>query len=249
MATVKHGTVFEVRQEGKNALWLEVETDEALGFVGGQYIIVDSGKLRDNGKPGKRAYTMLSADRNQRRLQFAVQRLPKGLCSGYMNDLTPGDGVKFSGPWGKFKWPETESFQGTDPTTTEPTLVVASDTGITAALGFLSAVRMASSLSVTQLLWLRTEPNDFVSDEFVRDLLPAGLKGHTFLPCPAVGSKDRLAYAQQILSEMFAHTRPKRAYLCGDGDLNFGLMKDFEAIGVSVARDQVESFFNSPKKS
>lgn len=249
MATVKHGQVVAVREEQSGTQSIEIELPEPLGFVGGQYLIFDSGKIRDTGKPGKRAYTMLSADRSQRRLDFVVQQLPKGLCSGYMNELKVGDDVRFSGPWGKFKWPEAEKFQGTDPTTQEPTLVIATDTGITAALGFLNSERIASSLSKVHLLWLRPEPHEFVSDEFVRDRLPAGLWGHTFLDCPAIGSSERLEYANVILAEVLPHTQPKRAYLCGDGVLTYGLMQVLETQGVKVGREQLESFFNSPKKS
>lgn len=249
MATVKQGQVVAVHQETPTSRWVEIEVAEPLGFVGGQYLIFDSGKIRENGKPGKRAYTMLSADRNQRRLEFVSQKLPKGLCSGYMNDLNVGDPVRFSGPWGKFKWPEADKFQSTDPTSRESTLVVATDTGITAALGLLGSERVGSSLGKIHLLWLRCEPHNFVSDEFVRDRLPAGLWGHTFLDCPAVGSPERLEYARVILTEVLPHTEPKRAYLCGDGVLTHGLMKELESRGVQVGREQLESFFNSSKKS
>ena len=87
MAIPKHGQVVAVREESPDAHWVEVETAEPLGFQGGQYVIVDSGKLRENGKPAKRAYSILSADRNQRRIEFAVQRLPGKICSGYMAQL------------------------------------------------------------------------------------------------------------------------------------------------------------------
>src|SRR5262249_8344974 len=100
-----------------------------LGFVGGQYIIVNSGVPLPGGKIAKRAYSILSRDSEQQRITLAVRRIGEGPGSNFMHRLNAGDEVPFSGPWGQFL-PPAESSQGR-------TLVFASDTGITAALSLI----------------------------------------------------------------------------------------------------------------
>ncbi len=240
MATPKHGQVVAVAAESPSARWIEIETQEPLGFVGGQYVIVDSGQVRPDGKRAKRAYSILSADRNQRRIEFAVQQLPGKICSTYMGELAVGDPVTFSGPWGKFKPVDFEP---------RPTLVLASDTGITAALGLLCGAAMAPSLAQSRLVWLREERGAFVSDTFVRDRLPAGLRGADFLPIVAHDHPERLHQALYVMGLLLEQDVPEQAFLAGDGKINYGLMSHLEAVGVEVGKNRLESFFNSPPKS
>jgi ferredoxin-NADP reductase len=76
--------------------------DGELGFVGGQYIIVDTGIPLPGNKVAKRAYSIISADDDQREFQVAVRRIGEGPGSNFMHRLTNGDTLHFSGPWGKF---------------------------------------------------------------------------------------------------------------------------------------------------
>src|SRR5260370_42570148 len=62
---------------------------EPLGFVGGPYLIVDTGLVREDGKAAKRAYSLPSADAEQQRFQVAVQRLPRGPAAGLCPPAPP----------------------------------------------------------------------------------------------------------------------------------------------------------------
>src|SRR5947199_337345 len=75
---------------------------EPLGFVGGQYLIVDSGVMLPNGKAAKRAYSILTSDADQARFQIAVKRLGNGPGSTFMHEAQVGTEIPFSGPWGKY---------------------------------------------------------------------------------------------------------------------------------------------------
>src|SRR4051812_38740177 len=83
------------------ALTFEPPADAPLGFAGGQFLIVDTGQVAPTGKAIKRAYSILSADRDQTRFELATKRLEGGPGSAYMHQLAIGDTIKFSGPWGK----------------------------------------------------------------------------------------------------------------------------------------------------
>src|SRR6266567_602097 len=79
-------------------LTLEMVDPPALDFVGGQYVIVDSGIVLPSGKAVKRAYSILSADDDQARFELAVMRLPSGPGSGFLHEQPVGAEIRFSGP-------------------------------------------------------------------------------------------------------------------------------------------------------
>src|SRR5690349_5217058 len=167
MAVAKTATIVRAETVGPRTrhFTLDMEGGASLGFAGGQYVIVDSGIVLAGGKIAKRAYSILSADAEQSRFELAVRRLDGGPGSSYMHELAVGAQVKFSGPWGKLVVGEGDE--------AGPTLVLATDTGITAALGLLRGRAFASRLSSTTLLWLRESDDDFVTEGFARERVPA----------------------------------------------------------------------------
>jgi ferredoxin-NADP reductase len=64
VAVARIASVVPVGSRGR-ALDLALLSDEPLGFVGGQYVIVDTGVVLPNGKAAKRAYSILSSDDQQ----------------------------------------------------------------------------------------------------------------------------------------------------------------------------------------
>lgn len=126
MAIPRQAQVAALTALGPDTRLADLVSDEPLGFTGGQYIIVDSGLVQPSGKAVKRAYSMLTPETEQRRFQIAVKHLPGGPGSGFILALEAGATLRFSGPWGRFFPPNG---------VTGPTLVLATDTGITAALG------------------------------------------------------------------------------------------------------------------
>jgi ferredoxin-NADP reductase len=218
---------------------LELAGEEPLGFIGGQYVIVDSGLVLPNGKAAKRAYSILSADADQHRFQLASKRIPGGLASGFLHDIPIGTAVKFSGPWGRLFPPEAAAV---------PTLVVATDTGITAALGLLCGQRFAALLSTTTLFWLRTAPGYFVPDDLVRSRLPGTLARAEIGELPPIDHPERVPWVRAVVRDLLQPGRLGQAFIAGDGAVNYALLDDLHAAGVPATRDSVESFFNMPKK-
>ena len=246
MAIPKTAVVTRTRAVGPEARSVELELPEPLGFSGGQYIIIDSGLVRPNGKAAKRAYSPISTDGEQQRVELVVKRIPDGLSSHHMHQLRAGDEVRFSGPWGKLTAPEAGVPE------LEPggprVLVLATDTGITAALGLVQSRHFRPLLQSTLLLWLRVDEDDFIPDGFVREHLPHGLsfRSRSF---PPVHHPERLPIARALLTELLEGGAIHHARVSGDGVINYGLMGDFAAHGVALGRDDVESFFNMPLKS
>jgi ferredoxin-NADP reductase len=240
MATVRLARIEGIDTVGADTRVLHVVSEEPLGFVGGQYVIVDSGLRREDGKAVKRAYSVLSGDDDQHRFSLAVKRLPGAPGSSFMHDLRPDAALRFSGPWGKLV-PSADA-RGS-------ALVVATDTGVTAALGLLRGRRFAPLLAGTSFIWLRESPEYFLPDGLVRDFLPAGLRSVQIGALPAVADPVRVPAARIIVGAALSRERPVHVFAAGDGAVNYALLEDLSAAGVQATRDNLESFFNMPKKS
>jgi ferredoxin-NADP reductase len=215
VAVARQATVVATRELSGDVRLLELSVDGGLGFVGGQYVIVDSGALLPDGKKAKRAYSILSGDETQERVQLAVKRLGSGPGSSFMHRVQPGDTVPFSGPWGKFL---------PDDARPRRTLVVATDTGITAALGLVRGKAFVPQRDSTTLLWVVPDADYFLPEAMVRELLPAGVR-------------FEMQRSLQIPSETF-----ESGFFAGDGKVIYPLR---DAVQFPV---RLEAFFNNPEK-
>jgi ferredoxin-NADP reductase len=240
MAAPSYATVQAIETFAPDVRALVLAPEAPLGFVGGQFIIVDSGLVAPSGKAIKRAYSILSADADQGTFVLASKRLGAGLGSNYMHGLAVGDRIKFSGPWGKLLPPAKVAGR---------TLVLATDTGITATLGLLQAVRFAPFLRQTRFIWLRTDPSYFLPEDFVRARLPAALGSVEIDLLPPIDHPARLPHIQALLGADRAPGRFAHIFIAGDGTVNYALLDEYVAGGVVATRDNVESFFNYPKKT
>lgn len=240
MAVAKTARVVGTERMGPDTMVLDLCAAEPLGFVGGQYLILDSRIVLPSGKAVKRAYSFLTSDAEQVHFQLAVKRIPDGLGSAFVHGLETGTDISFSGPWGKFFPREGASGR---------TLILATDTGITAALGLLHATRFAQLLPQTLLIWLRASPDYFLPAEFVRTHVPVDCGEMRIEAIPAIGHPERIPHARAILRQVMSQGDLAQAFIAGDGIVNQVLLDELAAAGVTVNKDNVESFFNMPKKS
>lgn len=240
MAIPRQAHIAAIEALGPDTRLVDLVAEEPLGFTGGQYIIVDSGLVQPTGKAVKRAYSMLSPDAEQHRFQIAVKRIPGGPGSGYIHALRVGEGLRFSGPWGRF-FPQNGR--------SGPALVLATDTGITAALGLVQGSRFKALALPSTLIWLRTTPEYFLPEFLVRDRIPSDCANFRIAPIPPIGHPERVVHARAVLREVLAGATLEQAFVCGDGAVNYALLDDLLAAGIPATKDNLESFFNMPKKS
>lgn len=240
MAIAKTAEVISSRTVGDETRLLELEIQEPLGFLGGQYMIIDSGLVASNGKAIKRAYSFMSSDDDQQHVQLAVQRISNGPGSGFIHGLEAGTKVSFSGPWGKFCLRED---------TWGSTLIFATDTGVTAALGLIRSVRFSPLLAQATFIWLRPSAEYFLPDEYVRGLIPDTCHHAQIGTIPAVDHEERVPAVRAVLRQVLSGPTFRQAFVSGDGAVNLALVDDLMSAGVTVSKDNVESFFNMPKKS
>ncbi len=242
MAVPRAARVVAATSVGPETRLLDLEMADGLplGFTGGQYIIVDSKLVLPNGKAAKRAYSILSEDKDQFHFQLAVKRILDGPGSEFMHRVAAGTELSFSGPWGKFYPPEGVS---------GATLVLATDTGITAALGLVRSRRFEPLVGSAIFIWLRASPDYFLPDSTVRQRLPSGLKDVLIDALPCIAHQERIPYARRVLRQVFERVRIHRAFISGDGVVNYALLEDLAVEGIPVTPDNLESFFNMPKRS
>lgn len=240
MATPKTARVVNAEWIGRDTRLVTLRPTEPLGFIGGQYMIVDSGLVLPNGKAAKRAYSILSSDLDQDQLELAVMRIPDGMCSGFMHEVLVGSELKLSGPWGKLYPPEAA---------TGRTVVLATDTGISAALGLVRSARFAPLLAQTTLIWLRTAVDYFLPEPYVRAAVPSACGEVRIAALPPIGDPARVPFARDLFANVLAAGPLGHGFIAGDGAVNYALLADLVAAGVPATKDHVESFFNMPKKS
>jgi len=250
MAVPKSARLVAAETVGPRARRLEFEMTDPLelGFVGGQYIIIDTGKVLATGKLAKRAYSIASPDADQTRFELVARRIDNGVCSHHLHELEIGATLKFSGPWGKFLPPSSEGARANG-----ATWVIATDTGITAALGLIGASSFREQLAQTTLLWLTPSDDDFVSGEFVRRRAEkagsaGGFQDVRLGALPPVHHPERVAAGLGHFEALQRSGTPERVYLAGDGALLYPFAHALALAGLAESEVAIESFFNVPVK-
>ncbi|AOP36526.1 flavodoxin reductase [Leptospira tipperaryensis] len=214
-----------------------------LNFIGGQYIILNSGLKSAEGKEFKRAYSVISSDVNQEEFDITFQVLYEGMVSKHLSRLNVGDELEFSGPWGKFlgnpEWPHPGK-----------TLLVATDTGITAIQSILHSSGWKKRLSDTRVLWLFSEADKFIPISKILESIPNECGVFQTRIIPAINDFERMEKFEQILiNTLDFYYIPENAFLAGDGRL-LQITKEFLLNrGVLEDRIGVEAFFHSVKET
>ena len=229
--------VHRVIPIGEQSAIVELELSAPLGFVGGQYVIVNT-KLPVGDKELKRAYTIVSADTEQLKIRLAMPRIGRG--SNFMCDLQPGAELEFGGPYGKFK-----AYTDMNPAW-EVTLVV-TDTGINAAIGLMSGQSFRDLASRSRLYWLKGEGQNYLNDTVVRELLPTDLQLFESIEIKGVRQSGRLEQGHALMDRILLRDPGGPVYLAGDGLLVDAFKR--RALGVGRLETQVmtDFFFDRPK--
>jgi ferredoxin-NADP reductase len=222
--------------------WLRFELSDQrpLHFHGGQYVIVETGLTLPNGKPRRRAYSLLSDDRVHTHFELAVFQLAGGAGCASLSGLRLGGELHFSAPWGKLRAPQPEA-RG-------PVWVFASDSGMSAALGLMSARDFEPHLERSVVHGWATSAEYFLEPAFIRARVPAPVRLE-LAPLAPIGTEQRLRAASARCQQLLAAGEPEQVYLLGDGQLARALQRLLCEQGVDPTRIQVETFFNHVERA
>jgi ferredoxin-NADP reductase len=244
MADARTARLAAARNLGRETRLLEfaLPDGQPLGFVGGQYLIVNTGVPLPGGKVAKRAYSIVSSDAEQERFQIAVRRIGAGPGSSLMHALEVGTELPFSGPWGKYLvGPE-------DAPTSGGTLVFATDTGMTAALGLARGTRFRPCLAGAHVVWFVESREYFLPESWLDGVIPPGCRSFSIALAPPVHDPGRAAAAQAVVNAALAEGMPERVFLSGDGAVLYPLAHSLVESGLAEERIHLECFFNNPQR-
>jgi ferredoxin-NADP reductase len=223
--------------EATHALDIECTSGEPLQAMGGKYIILDTGLIVDD-KPVKRSYTLVPLPGRAGQARMIIKRLGAG--SQVLHRAAVGATFAFSGPWGKLT-PEGGL--------AARTLVVATDTGITSALGLSEQRALDGATAELAVLWLRAADERFLDDaDVAAQLARAGVSLHV-AALPPVGDAARLPLAWHAIDE---HARSHGATLViatGDGAVVYPLRAALPGRVASVVEVRLECFFHNPERA
>jgi ferredoxin-NADP reductase len=213
-------------------------SDGELGFVGGQYIIVNTGIAIGDNKIAKRAYSIISSDEEQGEFRLAVRRIGEGPGSNFMHRREVGAELKFSGPWGKF-------IAGNH--ILSNSLVFATDTGMTAAFGLLHG--KAAAESRPSVVWFAESDDYFLPfPAVIEELDRIGIKALTVTTAPPVNDDRRITVALSLVNKAVASKAPDSVFLSGDGAVVHAIRNRLLSLGLPDASIQLECFFNNPQR-
>jgi ferredoxin-NADP reductase len=237
MANQRTARLVSAENIGINTRLLKFALEDELGFTGGQYIIVHTGVPIEENKTAKRAYSLLSSDAEQMRFQIAVRRIDSGPGSNFMFDLPLGSELAFSGPWGKFL---------PHPADGSSTLLLATDTGITAAMGLARSMKFAPHKQWANILWLSESDSYFLPESFVRERVADSCKGFEVvrIPVDKVEREQWLGLHKDAIFRRMLLDNPATAFLSGDGHLLAAFRDALQQIGPYPPQIFVETFFH-----
>jgi ferredoxin-NADP reductase len=230
--------IVAARAEGAVTRVLTIADASGQGFddVGGKYVIMHTGVVRD-GKAVKRAYSLMRGDAGQGRAEIAVKRIGPG--SHVLHDAQPSATFTFSGPWGKLV-PET----GLSPRT----LLVATDTGITAALGVVEQAASTGLAFGLPVAWLTARDETFFTESHVRERIErAGARLFT-AELPDVRDENRLDAALPHVTALALESDATHVIATGDGAIVHALRARLPELVPGVLDVRCECFFNNPER-
>lgn len=247
MANQRTARLLSAQDIGTNARLLEFALEDELGFTGGQYIIVHTGIPLGDGKTAKRAYSLLSSDAQQTRFQIAVKRIGAGPGSNFMCDLPVGAELSFSGPWGKFLPRDFHSSEfHSSVEAPAATLLLATDTGITAAMGLVGSQKFRPYRNDAKVFWLSGPQEYFLAEAFVRERIDGLCRDFQTIRIP-MDSAERQQWFERnrdtVLRQVL-HDRPATAFLSGDGFLLAEFRDALQQMEPQAPEILIETFFH-----
>ncbi len=243
MAIPKSAKIFEARDLNLETrlLTLSMQNKEDLHFMGGQYIIVNTNIPLPGNKIAKRAYSILSSDQNQNSFNICVRKIGEGPGSNYMHYAPVGSDIQFSGPWGQFA-PDENSLSCSS------ALVVATDTGITAALGLVQGHKFKDHFKECSLIWMRESADYFIPEDWIKNLLVKDSIDFRSCAIPPVNDMGRLGFGLASLKTALESRVPDQIFLSGDGALLYPFKEEAKQKGFIDSKIKMECFFNNPFK-
>ncbi len=224
------GTVAAVEPLSEDSIELVVDLDEeeGLAFLPGQYIHIDVPGTEEH-----RSYSFSSLPGEQR-ATFLIRNIPDGVMSGYLTERAAvGDRLTLTGPLGSFYLREI----------TRPVLMLAGGTGLAPFLSMLEQLVQKGCDAPVHLIYGVNKDDHLVKTDALDDLkerLP------TFTYSTVVvdeGSRHpRKGYVTHHMDAEVLHDGDIDVYLCGPPPMVDAVLKHFDNEGIVPQSFHYEKF-------
>jgi len=210
-----------------------------IGFAGGQYIIVNTG------------IELASASSPSARIRFspamtisASFRLQYGESAKVRAELHASDrsrrGTDVQRAVGQVRYQRRIAGGHR--------LVLATDTGITAALGLLQGLGSRPLADDTTAVWFVESEDYFLSSSFVRHSLAGLCQNLAVVAAPEIADTARIGRAAQNAGTFARINSAVTAFPRGDGAVIYPLREKLVAAGTQKENIHLEAFFNNPER-
>ncbi len=218
-----------------------------LHLTAGQFIRL---YFPDGNKEAFRSYsvgTILPANEaDTKDIEIAVSWVPGGLATGHLQPMQPGDGLRASGPYGRFVLPEPIWHRY---------LLIATGTGVTPYRAMLNELRkrLQTGAEVYVIMGARDESGLLYEADFEK--VQAEFPDFHYLPClsrvPRDTPKpnDMHGHVQDAIKSLDINPATDIAYLCGNPNMVDETFVQLKEEGLPVAQIRREKYVSPRVRS
>ncbi|HVT20695.1 MAG TPA: ferredoxin--NADP reductase [Mycobacteriales bacterium] len=221
--------IARVVRETDDACSLVLEIPDRLrstyGYAAGQFLTF---RVSVDGQTTYRSYSMSSAPESDADLAVTVKRVPGGIVSNWMNELSPGDLLEASAPAGRFRLGRPE----------RDIVAFAAGSGITPIFSLIKSAMLTTSRPV-RLLYANRDPDSVIFGRELDDL--AAHRGERLDVRHRYDTVDGFVDAATVTAYVEA-CRDADVYLCGPGPFMDVVESTLLAGGIPAEQIHIERF-------
>ncbi len=225
-----------------NTQHFRFECDEAnLSYKAGQFISLH---IEKDGVEHRRNYSIANPPSNKNTVELAMSYLPNGLASTLLANMSNGDTVQASGPYGQFTLKE-ESLP-------KRYILIGTGTGITPYLSMLPQLGHlleTTQLEVVILQGVRTPEDLLYRNEFVE--FASKYTRASFYACYSRELPEQpqafevSGYVQDYLDKLQINPAEEIAYLCGNPQMVDDAFQKLQDLGLERVQIRREKYIAS----
>jgi phenol hydroxylase P5 protein len=247
------GTVVELTDIARDTKRLVVELDREIGFNAGQYLKFTV-PARDGEPAVDRTWSIASPPTQNRTLEFHIRLVPggRGTAGWVFADLTVGETVRVSGPYGRFVLKLDDDRHA---------ILVGGGTGLAPLKAMVRHALENEAYEGDLTLYAGARTREWLYDVAAFRALAEGYPQFTYRPClseetaeeVAAGGDDPAAYGFGMVTDVIAEDHAALSgcagYLCGPPPMVDAALKTLMSKRLFPRDIHREDFFNESDKA
>lgn len=221
---------------------LDIDASVAFNYLPGQFITIH---FEYNGTLLKRSYSIANPPKKNNRIEFAAGYVDNGPGSDYLFNLSPGDIITITGPFGRL------IFKDNVP---KRYILVATSTGITPYRAMLDELHQRlsdnSHLNVLIMLGVQNTEDALYADEFSRFCAAHPTQASFRLQLSRsdglnLAPGHHKGYVQHAFADIALNPAEDVVYLCGNPSMIDSAFEDLKAQGFTMPQIIREKYISA----